>query len=123
VYFLILLNRENLIEGNGVALGGSGAWHTKLETALQSKPVMPRVPKQSPVFSESLGGKNAAARSPSQSVPKSTLFCIDVKRLVVDPMPVTLQLYKYIFSLSCTLTKVSYKILNGIKLSKGFQRH
>jgi hypothetical protein len=74
-----------------VALGGSGAWHTKLETALQSKPVMPRVPrpKQSPVFSESLGGKNAAARSPSQSVPISTLFCIDVKRLVVDPMPIS----------------------------------
>jgi hypothetical protein len=79
------------MEGNGIALGGSGAWHTKLETALQSMPVMPRLPrpKQSPVFCEAAGGIKAAARSPSQSVPMSTLFCIDVRRLVVDPMPMT----------------------------------
>jgi len=76
----------------GTALGGSGAWHTKLETALQSIPVIPRLPrpKQSPVFSELVAGMNAAARSPSQSVPMSTLFCIDVRRVVVDPMPMTL---------------------------------
>jgi hypothetical protein len=65
----------------------------KSETALQSMPVIPRLPrpKQSPVFSKSVGGIKAAARSPSQSVPTSTLFFIDVKRIVVDPIPFNLK--------------------------------
>jgi len=80
---------NNLIEGSGFKPGGSGAWQTKFETALQSTPVIPNVlkPKQSPSVPETLGGRNAAARSPSQLEPlESPAFSIEVSR-TLDSFP------------------------------------